>query len=103
MPTFESDLERVLAHQRNILDAQLVGFEALHASETSREAGLAATFRARAGPSKALTRVGAAMPTLPLDDHDLPLAVDVDCERKRIGVFQGRAYRTLMTGSCRND
>jgi hypothetical protein len=43
------------------------------------------------------------MPVLPRDDHDLAFAVDIDCERKGIGVFQGRRYRTLMTGSCRKD
>ncbi len=32
MPAFECDLERVLADERNILDAQLIGFEALDAS-----------------------------------------------------------------------
>jgi hypothetical protein len=40
---------------------------------------------------------------LPRDDHDLAFAVDIDSERKGVGVFQVRLYRTLITGSCRND
>jgi hypothetical protein len=43
------------------------------------------------------------MTVLPRDDHDLAFAVDIDCERKWVGVFQGRLYRTLITGSCRKD
>jgi hypothetical protein len=43
------------------------------------------------------------MAVFPRDDHDLAFAVDIDGERKGVGVFQGRGYRTLITGSCRND
>ena len=103
MAAFERDLERVLADQRHVLDAQLIGVEVLDASKTSRHAGLAATLRARARPAQTLAGIAAAMTVLPRDDHDLAFAVDIDCERKGVGVFQGRCYRTLMTGSCRND
>ncbi len=99
MPAFECDLERVLADERDILDAQLIGFEALDASKSSGHAGLAATLRTGTRPAKAIRLIGAAMPTLPRNHHDLAFTVDIDCERKRVGVFQGRPYRTLMTGS----
>ncbi len=75
----------------------------LDAGETSGDAGLAATLRAWAGPAKALAGIAAAMPVLPRDDHDLTFAVDIDVQWIRIGVFQVRCYRTLMTGSWRND
>ena len=101
MAAFERDLERVLADQRHVLDAQLIGVEVLDASKTSRHAGLAATLRARARPAQTLAGIAAAMTVLPRDDHDL--AVDIDGERKGVGVFQVRGYRTLITGSCRND
>ena len=103
MAAFESNLKRVLADQGHVLHAQLIGVEVLDASETSGYAGLAATFRARTCPAQALSGIGAAVTVLPRNDHDLTFAVDIDCERKGIGVFQGRPYRTLMTGSCRND
>jgi hypothetical protein len=100
---FERDLERVLTDESYVLDPQLIRFEILEAGQTSGHSSLAATLSTRACPPKPLARVGAAMPTLPRDDHDLAFAIDVDCEGKRVGIFQGRAYRTLMTGSCRND
>lgn len=103
MPAFECDLERVLADERDILNAQLVGLEILDASKPSGHAGLATTLRTWAGPAKTLGLIGAAVPVLPRDHHHLAFAVDVDCEWKRIGVFQGRPYRTLITGSWRND
>lgn len=103
MAAFERDLERVLADQRHVVDEQLIGVEVFDASKTSRHAGLAATLGARTRPAQALAGIAAAMTVLPRDDHDLAFAVDIDCERKGIGVFQGRRYRTLMTGSCRKD
>ncbi len=103
MSALECDLERVLADERNILDAQLLWLEVLHAGKASWDAGLAPALRTWTGPAKALGRVVAAMAALPRDDHDLAFTVDVDGERKRVRIFQGRAYRTLMTGSCRND
>src|SRR2546428_13694618 len=98
----ECDLKRVLADERDILHPQLIRFEALEPSQTSGYSSLAATLRTRAGPSKSLARVAASMPVLPGDDHHLALAIDGDPERRRVRVFQGRAYRTLMTGSWRN-
>lgn len=103
MSIFECDLECVLADERNVLHSQLVGFEILEAGQTAGHPSLAATFSTRACPPKSLARVAAAMAILPRDDHDLAFAVDVDGDGKRVGVFQGRPYRTLMTGSCRND
>jgi|GEM_PF-6140068 len=103
MAAFERNLKRVLADQRHVLDAQLIGVEVLDSSKASRHAGFATTFRARARPAQSLGGIAAAMAVLPPDDHDLEFAVDIDGERKGIGVFQGRLYRTLMTGSCRKD
>jgi hypothetical protein len=100
---FERDLECVLADERHIQHAQLIGVEVLDASKASGHAGLAATLRARTCPTQSLAGIAAAMTVLPRDDHDLAFAVDIDRERKGIGVFQGRRYRTLITGSCRND
>ena len=103
MSIFECDLERVLTDECYVLHPQLGRFEIFEAGETSGRSSLAATFSTRACPPESLARVGAAMAILPRDDHDLAFAVNVDCEGKRVGVFQGRPYRTLMTGSCRND
>lgn len=103
MAAIESDLERVLADERHVPDEKLVGIQALDPSQAPRHARLAATFGAWARPAQALGGIGASVPVLPRDDHDLPFAVDIDSERKWVGVFQGRPYRTLMTGSCRND
>ena len=103
MSALERDLECVLADQRDILHAQLVWIQALDPRQAAGCAGFATTFSAWARPAKSLTRIGAAMPILPGDHHDLAFAVDIDVERKRIGVFQLLPYRTLMTGSCRND
>jgi hypothetical protein len=99
----ESDLERVLADERDVLDEKLVRIQALDPSQAPRDARLAATFGARAGPAQALTRIGASVPVLPSDDHDLAFAVDVDRERIGVWIFQGRGYLTLITGSWRND
>jgi hypothetical protein len=96
---FERDLERVLADQRHILHAQLIGVEVLDASKTSRDAGLTATLRAGTRPAQSLGGITAVMTVLPRDDHGLAFAVDIDGERKGVGVFQGRRYRTLITGS----
>ena len=103
MSALERYLEGVLADERDILHAQLVGVQVFDTRQPSRRAGLAATFGAWTRPAKSLTRIAAAMPILPGDDHHLTFAVYVDVERKGIGVFQLLPYRTLMTGSCRND
>ncbi len=103
MAAFERNLKCVLADQRHVLYAQLTGVEVLDASETSRSARLSATLRARTRPAQTLSGIGAVVAVLPGDDHDLTFAVDVDCERIRVGVFQVRLYRTLITGSWRND
>ncbi len=54
MSALERDLKRVLTDKRNVLDAELFCVEVLHASETSWDAGLAATLGARASPSQLL-------------------------------------------------
>jgi hypothetical protein len=51
---FERNLECVLADQSHVLYAQLIGVEMLDTSETPRDAGLAATLRARACPAQSL-------------------------------------------------
>ena len=88
MAAFESDLESVLADERDVLHTQVLGVQADNASKASGSSGLAATFSARAGPTQSLGRVAAAVPVLPRDHHDLTFAVDVDRHGKWIGVFQ---------------
>jgi hypothetical protein len=99
----ERYLEGVLADERDILHAQLVWIKAFHPGQPARRAGFTTAFGAWTRPAKSLTRVAAAMPILPGDDHRLAFAVYIDVERKGIGVFQLLPYRTLMTGSCRKD
>ena len=99
MPAFKRDLQRVLAHERYVLDSQLVIGEALDATEPAGRARLSAALSAGAGPPQRVGGVGAVMPALPLDLHDLQRAVDIDVDRERVGVFQW----TLMTGSWRKD
>jgi hypothetical protein len=84
----ECDLEGVLADERDILNAQLVGREARHAGKTSGRARFASAFGARARPTQALARVSAPVAALPNDLHHLAVAVYVDRQRKRVGVFQ---------------
>ena len=89
MAALERDLDRILADQARVLDSQLVGGSVLEARKAAGRTAFAATLRARAGPAKLLSGVGAAVAALPGDVHDLPLAVDVDVQRKRVGVLQG--------------
>lgn len=103
MAALERDLEGVLADESNVLDTELVRVQAPDPSQASWRARLASALRAGTGPPESLSRVAAAVTIFPADDHDLPLAVDVDGKGIRVGVFQGRSYRTLMTGSCRKD
>lgn len=103
MAALESDLKRVLADERDILDEKLVGIQALDPGQPARDAGLTATFGAWACPAQPLGRIAAAVPVLPRDDHHLALAVDVDRQRVSVGVLQGRGYLTLITGSWRKD
>ena len=99
MPAFKRDLQRVLAHERYVLDPELVIGEALDTTEPAGRSRLAAALGARAGPPQHVGGVGAVMSAFPLDLHDLARAVDVDVDRERIGVFQW----TLITGSWRKD
>jgi len=52
---FERDLQRVLADQGHITDAQLRITEGLHSRQPAWQAGLASTFGAGARPSQLLT------------------------------------------------
>ena len=88
MAALERDLERVLADEGHVLDAELVRSECREAREAPRGSRLTATFRARARPPQPLTCVLAAVAALPLDLHDLAFAVDVDVQRKGVGIFQ---------------
>src|SRR5712691_10018897 len=110
MAALERDLQGVLADQGYVLHAQLARIEDLHASKTSRYAGLAATFSTRARPAQTLSGVCAVVPAFPRYFHDLTLAVDVDGERKGVRVFQSGLpdvdHRQLPEGldrrACRN-
>jgi hypothetical protein len=103
VPAFERDLKGVLSDESDVLNAQLAGFETLHAREPAGRACLAATLGARACPAETLGRIAAAVPVLPRDDHHLAFAIDIDGQRIGVGIFQGVGYRTLMTGSCLKD
>ena len=54
MSALEGDLKCVLTDKRHVLDAELFCVKVLHSSETSWDAGLAATLGARASPSQLL-------------------------------------------------
>src|SRR5579859_6661780 len=99
MPAFKRDLQRVLADERYVLDAELVLRQVLHPREAAGRTRFAATLGAGTRPAQPFGRIRAVMPPLPVDLHDLAGAVDVDVDRERIGVFQW----TLITGSWRND
>jgi hypothetical protein len=88
MAGLERDLDRVLADQAHVLDSQLIVGEVLDPSEPASRTAFAATLRARARPSQLFAGIGAVVPILPGDLHDLTFAVDVDVEGERIGVFQ---------------
>jgi hypothetical protein len=82
------DLDRVLADQAHVLDAQLVRREALDAGEAPCGTSFTTALRTRTCPPKPFTSEGALVATLPRDRHDLSLAVDVDVDGKRLGVLQ---------------
>ena len=84
----ERDLEGVLADQAHVLDPQLRGIQSLDPGQSPGSSGLASTLSARARPSELLPAVDASMAALPLDHHLLAFAVDVDVQRKRVGVLQ---------------
>ena len=88
VPAFECDLERVLADQRHVLDAQLLLAQGFDPRKASRGARLTAALGARARPPKLLAGVSAVMTVFPRDIHHLTRAVDVDGQRKWIGVLQ---------------
>ena len=88
MAALECDLDRILADQARVLNSQLFGGEVLDARQPAGRTAFAATLSAWARPSKLLTGVGAAVAVLPGDLHDLSVAVDIDIDRKGIGVLQ---------------
>jgi hypothetical protein len=88
MTALKCDLDRVLADQAHVLDAQLVGRQALDAGKAARRTAFASALGARAGPPKLFTGVSALVAALPRDLHDLSIAVDVDVDGKGIGVLQ---------------
>jgi hypothetical protein len=87
------DLDRVLADQAHVLDAQLVGRQAFDAGQAAGRTTFAAALRTRTGPPKLFTGVGALVAALPRDLHDLSIAVDVDVDGKRLGVLQLFLFR----------
>jgi len=84
----EGDLQRVLAHQRDVFDPELVRAQGIDSREPSRCAGLTATFGAGACPSQLLTGIRNLVPVLPRDLHHLARAIDIDVDRKRIWILQ---------------
>ena len=88
MSAGESDLQRVLADERDVFDAQLVGRETCQSRQASWCASFAATFGARARPTQTLARVRGMVAALPVNLHHLALAVDVNSERVRVGDSQ---------------
>jgi hypothetical protein len=88
MPAFKCDLQRVLADQGHILDAQVIGAEAFHPVKPSGRPCLATTLCARARPSQLFARVAGVHPVFPNDVHRLMLAIDVNGGGKRVGVLQ---------------
>jgi hypothetical protein len=93
MAALKCNLDRVLADQAHVLYAQLVGRKAFDAGKAAGRTAFAPTLRARAGPPKLLTRIGALVAALPCDLHHLSIAVDVDVDGKRFGVLQVLLFR----------
>src|SRR5258708_39676421 len=88
MATLKGDLERVLPDQAHVLEPQLLGGKAIDPRQAAWRARFAAAFGARASPAELLTGVGAAVAVLPDHVHQLAFAIDIDADRKRVGVLQ---------------
>ena len=88
MAALKCDLERVLPDQAHVLKSKLFGSEVFHPRQSPGRTRLAPTLGARTGPAELLARVDAAVPVLPDHVHHLAFAIDVDVDRKRIGVLQ---------------
>lgn len=88
MAALERDLEGVLADQAHVLDPQLGRIQRLDPGKAAGGSRLTPAFGARACPPELLAAVHAAMTAFPFDHHLLALAVDVDVQRKRVGVLQ---------------
>jgi hypothetical protein len=91
VPTVECDLHRILAHESHVFDAQLVGAQRLESVESPGCATFTTTFSARTCPPQLLTGVTASASVFPGYVHHLPCTVDIDIDRKRIGILQ-RSY-----------
>jgi hypothetical protein len=85
---FKSDLQGVLTDERDVPDEQLFGTEPVDHREASGCAGLTSTFSAWAGPAQLLAGVCAVVAVLPRDLHRLASTIDIDVDRKWIGVLQ---------------
>src|SRR5487761_1002289 len=68
---FEGDLERVLADEHNVFDAQLFGIQRLDAGQASWSAGFTATLGAGARPAQLLAGVRSVVGVFPRDVHRL--------------------------------
>src|SRR5450759_1283823 len=88
MAAFEGDLERVLPDECYVFDAQLLGAQRLDPGETAGCPHLTATLSARTRPSKLLGGVSDAVAVFPRDLHRLACSIDIDVDRKRIGILQ---------------
>ena len=88
MPAFESDLERVLANERHVLDAQVIWAQSFHPRQPSWCSSFTAALGTWTGPPELLARVGGVTAVLPRHIHDLAPTVDVNGEGKWVGVLQ---------------
>ena len=94
-----SDLERVLAHQRDVLQPEVLLWQLLGGVEAAGDPALAAAGGAGAGPAQPLAVKGRDGAVVPGDGQAVGGAVEIDRGGKRVLLRQ----RTLMTGSWRKD
>ena len=74
--------------QAHVLKWKLLGSEVFPQRQAPGRTRLTSTLGARTGPAELLARVDAAVRVLPDHVHHLAFAIDVDVDRKRIGVLQ---------------
>lgn len=87
--TFKCDLQGVLTDERDVPDEQLFRAQSLDPRESPWCTRFAATFSAGTRPSQLLAGVRAVPAVFPRDLHCLARTINVDVDRKRIGVLRG--------------